>query len=88
MSVYLCIGLAVLMTVGLLAANSAILQWMNTPEDIFYNTKKNSVYLVVDSQLLFLYVLECFLCDSYPVFNLSYFFWWFRNRMVQKTGVE
>ena len=40
MSVYLCIGLAVLMTVGLLAANSAILQWMNTPEGIFYDTKK------------------------------------------------
>ena len=40
MSVYLCIGLAVLMTVGLLAANSAILQWMNTPENIFSDTAK------------------------------------------------
>ena len=40
MSVYLCIGLAVLMTVGLLLANSTILQWMNTPDDIFFNTKK------------------------------------------------
>lgn len=40
MSVYLCIGLAVLMTVGLLIVNNVILQWMNTPEEIFYNTAK------------------------------------------------
>ena len=40
MSVYLCIGLAVLMTGGLLLANGLILHWMNTPEDIFFNTKK------------------------------------------------
>ena len=40
MSVYLCIGLAFLMTAGLLIANSTILQWMNTPEEIFYNTEK------------------------------------------------
>ena len=40
MSVYLCIGLAVFMTAGLLFANSTILQWMNTPDDIFFNTKK------------------------------------------------
>ena len=40
MSVYLCIGLAVFMTAGLLLANSTILQWMNTPDDIFFNTKK------------------------------------------------
>ena len=40
MSVYLCIGLAILMTGGLLLANSSILHWMNTPEDIFFNTKK------------------------------------------------
>ena len=40
MSVYLCIGLTFLMTAGLLIANGAILQWMNTPEEIFYNTAK------------------------------------------------
>ena len=40
MSVYLCIGLAILMTGGLLLANGLILHWMNTPEDIFFNTKK------------------------------------------------
>ena len=40
MSVYLCIGLAFLMTVGLLLANRTILHWMNTPEEIFDNTAK------------------------------------------------
>ena len=40
MSVYLCIGLAVFMTAGLLIANTTILQWMNTPEEIFANTAK------------------------------------------------
>ena len=40
MSVYLCIGLALFMTAGLLIANRRILQWMNTPEEIFYNTAK------------------------------------------------
>ena len=40
MSVYLCIGLAFFMTVGLLIANSTILKWMNTPEEIFVNTAK------------------------------------------------
>lgn len=40
MSVYLCIGLAVFMTAGLLLANSTILQWMNTPKEIFSDTAK------------------------------------------------
>ena len=40
MSVYLCIGLGALMTVGLLVANTGILQWMNTPELIFADTAK------------------------------------------------
>lgn len=40
MSVYLCIGLALFMTAGLLIANTSILQWMNTPEEIFSNTAK------------------------------------------------
>ena len=40
MSVYLSIGLAVFMTAGLLLANSSILQWMNTPDEIFFNTRK------------------------------------------------
>ena len=40
MSVYLCIGLGALMTVGLLVANTGILRWMNTPELIFADTAK------------------------------------------------
>ena len=40
MSVYLCVGLAIFMTAGLLLANNAILQWMNTPEEIFTDTAK------------------------------------------------
>ena len=40
MSVYLCIAIAVLMTVGLLTANTFILNWMNTPEQIFKDTAK------------------------------------------------
>ena len=40
MSIYLCIGLAVFMTAGLLLANTTILQWMNTPDEIFTNTAK------------------------------------------------
>ncbi|MBR5317556.1 MAG: MATE family efflux transporter [Lachnospiraceae bacterium] len=40
MSVYLCIGLGALMTIGLLVANTGILQWMNTPELIFADTAK------------------------------------------------
>lgn len=40
MSAYLCIGLAFFMTAGLIIFNRSILQWMNTPEEIFYNTAK------------------------------------------------
>ena len=40
MSVYLSVGLAIIMTVGLLTANRTILQWMNTPENIFNDTAK------------------------------------------------
>ena len=40
MSVYLCIGLGAFMTIGLLVANTGILQWMNTPELIFTDTAK------------------------------------------------
>ena len=40
MSVYLCIGLAIFMTAGLLTANTWILKWMNTPELIFADTAK------------------------------------------------
>ena len=40
MSVYLCIGLAIFMTLGLLLANRTILQWLNTPTEIFHETAK------------------------------------------------
>lgn len=38
MSVFLCIILAVFMTVGLLCAKHQLLMWMNTPEEIFGDT--------------------------------------------------
>lgn len=38
MSVYLCIIMAVLMTVGLLIGNSSILRMINTPDNIFRDT--------------------------------------------------
>lgn len=44
MSMYLCIVLAVVMTVGLLTANHSILHLMNTPEKIFADT---SYYIAV-----------------------------------------
>lgn len=39
MSMYLCIALAVIMTIGLLFSNSWMLHLMNTPEKIFADTK-------------------------------------------------
>lgn len=39
MSMYLCVVMAVVMTAGLLAANAWILRMMNTPENIFEDTK-------------------------------------------------
>lgn len=39
MSTYLCLAFAVVMTIGLLAANTFILRMMNTPEQIFTDTK-------------------------------------------------
>lgn len=44
MSMYLCIALAVIMTVGLLAANKTILHLMNTPDKIFNDT---SLYIAI-----------------------------------------
>ena len=40
MSFYLCIGMSFFMTAGLLAANHSVLQWMNTPDEIFFETAK------------------------------------------------
>ena len=39
MSIYLCVAMAVLLTGGLLTANSAILRLINTPDNIFADTK-------------------------------------------------
>lgn len=40
MSMYMCIAMAVIMTVGLLFANAWILKLMNTPDNIFEDTRK------------------------------------------------
>lgn len=55
MSTYICIGFAVVMTTGLLLANDWILSVMNTPENIFADTKAYIGLIYVAIPATFLY---------------------------------
>ncbi len=54
-STYICIGFVIVMTAGLLLANDTILQLMNTPEEIYYDTKSYITVIYAGLIASFLY---------------------------------